>query len=153
MLVEVLKELKEYTNIVITLDAENHFEGELEFIMKVDGKINLELFWQLAQILIACNSVRIDCRLRSNEMRNALTLSEGAAKCYQDIFGRLTPISFTAAEQEISLTLNTLKDITDVAATKPYLIDYLRTQRIDGREYLELLENEKERPLLMLKVA
>lgn len=30
MLVEVLKELKEYTNIVITLDAENHFEGELE---------------------------------------------------------------------------------------------------------------------------
>lgn len=30
MLVEVLKELKEYNNIVITLDAENHFDGEVE---------------------------------------------------------------------------------------------------------------------------
>jgi hypothetical protein len=143
----------EYTRIAELLAGEaSYFEGELEFIMKVDGKINLELFWQLAQILMACNSVRIDCRLRTNEMRNALTLSESAAYSYQEIFGRLTPISFNADEQENSLILKTLKDITDVAATKPFLIDYLLSQKIDGQNYLEQIENEKERPILMLKV-
>lgn len=143
-----------YSRIAESLAEESsHFEGELEFVMKVNGKINLELFWELAQMLMVCNSVRIDCRLRTNEMRNALTLSEGVAQSYQELFGRLTPISFNSNGQENFNLINTLKDITDAAATKPYLIDYLRMQRIDGRDYLEQLENEKERPLLMLKVV
>jgi len=144
----------EYSRIAEFLAGEAaHFEGELEFVMKAKGKINLGLFWQLVQALIVCNSVRIDCRIRTNELHNALTVSEDVATNYQRLFGHLTPISFEAEMDEISSTVTALKDITDSAATKPYLIDYLRTQQIDGSSYLNQLEGEKERPLLMLKVT
>lgn len=144
----------EYSRIAELLAGEaSHFEGELEIVMNVQGKINIELFWQLAQVLLVCNSTRIDCRLRTNEMRNALTLSESVAHSYQNIFRRLTPLSFNATEQNNLALVNTLKDIADVAATKPYLIDYLRMQHIDGRDYLEKIEKEKEQPILLLKVA
>lgn len=144
----------EYSRVAESLTGQAaHFESELEFVMKVNGKINPELFWQLAQALMVCNSVRIDCRMRTNELHNALTVSEGVAISYQRLFGRLTPVSFDADIDESSSTLNVLKDVTDAAATKPYLIDYLRTMQIDGRSYMNQLENETERPLLMLKVA
>jgi len=144
----------EYSRIAESLaEQATHFEGELEFVMKVSGKISSELFWQLTQALMVCNSVRIDCRMRTNELHNALTVSEDVAQGYQRLFGRLTPISFDAQIDECSSTLNVLKDITDAAATKPYLIDYLRSQQIDGRSYMTQLEDETERPLLMLKVA
>jgi hypothetical protein len=145
---------REYSRIAENLAAEAaHFEGELEFVVKVSGKIDLAIFWQLAQTLMTCNSARIDCRLRSNELRNALTVAEDVAGNYGKLFGTLTPISFTASEETNAATVRVLKDITDAAATKPYLIDYLHSRRIDGPSYLARLEGEKERPLLMLKVG
>ena len=145
---------REYSRIAESLAGEAaHFEGEVQLIVKANGKINIEMFWQLAQALMVCNSVRIDCRLRINELHNALTVSESVAKSYQGLFGGLTPISFDAQGKEVLQLVNALKDITDVAATRPYLIDYLRTQRIDGRDYLQELECEVEQPLLMVKVS
>ena len=144
----------EYARIAEALAGEAaHFEGELEFVIKANGNINLELFWQLAQALMVCNSVRIDCRIRTNELYNALTVSEEVASNYQRLFENLTPISFSKKGKEINLTVKALKDITDSASTKPYLIDYLHRRQIDGRAYLGQLENETERPLLMLNVA
>jgi len=130
-----------------------HFEGEVEFVIKANGNINLELFWQLAQALMVCNSVRIDCRIRTNELYNALTVAEEVATSYQRLFEHITPISFNKKLKESYLAVNALKDITDSASTKPYLIDHLRTRGIDGRSYLGQLENEMDRPLLMLNVA
>ncbi len=145
---------KEYSRIAESLASEAaHFEGELEFVIKVSGKINHELFWQLAQALMVCNSVRIDCRIRTNELRNAVNVSTGIADHYQEVFGLLTPMSFDIAPELAVKTVTVLKDITDVAATKPYLLDYLHSRRIDGAAYLNDLEQETERPLLMLKVA
>lgn len=72
---------------------------------------------------------------------------------FDDLVLFANKLSLIGYKQENSFIINTLKDITDVAATKPYLIDYLRTQQINGSDYLEQLENEKERPLLMLQVA
>lgn len=145
---------KEYSRIAEHLASEAaHFEGELEFVIKVSGRINPDLFWQLAQTLMTCNSARIDCRLRTNELRNALEVSQGVAASYQNIFGRITPISFDASPTESLSTVNTLKEITDAAATKPYLIDYLHSRRIDGPAYLGCLENETMHPLLMLNVS
>lgn len=144
----------EYSRIAEALAGEAaHFQGELEFVIKANDNINIELFWQLAQALMVCNSVRIDCRIRTNELYNALIVAEGVASSYQRLFEQLTPISFNTTGKESHLTIKAIKDITDSASTKPYLIDHLHTQRIDGHTYLRQLENEMERPLLMLNVA
>lgn len=144
----------EYSRIAERMAEEAaHFEGELEFVLKMNGKVNHELFWQLAQTLMACNSVRIDCRIRTNELRNALDVALGVGESYERLFGRLTPLSFDGKVTQMAKTITALKDITDVAATKPYLIDYLHSRRIDGSDYVDQIGQEKERPLLMLPVA
>lgn len=67
-------------------------EGEeLELVVKIHGKVNHELFWQLAQALMVCNSARIDCRIRTNELHNALTVALAFAENYEGLFGHLTP--------------------------------------------------------------
>ncbi|MFZ2856496.1 hypothetical protein, partial [Acidovorax sp.] len=53
-------------------DQAAYFEGEIAFIVKTNGPIDPDVFWQLAQMLMLCNSVRIDCRIRTNELRHAL---------------------------------------------------------------------------------
>jgi hypothetical protein len=130
-----------------------YFEGEVAFMISAEGRINLELFWQLAQVLMLCNNVRIDCRMRTNELRHALAISETIATEYQNLFDPLTPVSFDKPSSEGLATVRVLRDATDAAASKPYLIDYLRTSRIDGGEYIASLEREKENPLLILKVT
>jgi hypothetical protein len=142
----------EYSRIAESLSEQaSHFEGEVEFLIKAKGKLNVELFWQLAQVLMLCNSIRIDCRIRTNELRNAREIAESVANDYQLLFNQLTPVSFQASDGEGAVVVQTIRDITDAAATKPYLIEYLRTQRFDGREYLNRVENETQHPLLMLK--
>lgn len=130
-----------------------HFEGELEFFIKMDGKMNVEMFWQLAQLLMLSNSVRIDCRIRSNELRNAREISESVAEDYRRLFDPLSVASFHAHEGDGAVVTKTLREITDAALTKPYLIEHLRTQRINGSDYIGRLESETTNPLLMLKVA
>jgi len=143
---------REYTRIAEMMASESsYFEGELRFVINIPGDINQELFWQLTQALILCNNVRIDCRIRTNEMRNALKVAESTGEKYQSLFDNLTPISFENNSIDNSTFTTALKDITDAATSKPYLIDYLHSQRIDGPEYIAHLENEN--PLLMLKVT
>ena len=98
-----------------------------------------------------CNSVRIDCRIRVNELKNAMVISESVASKYQDLFSQITPVSFKSPVQEGLATVRVLRDATDSAASKPYLIDYLRTSRISGEQYVEALDREKENALLLLR--
>lgn len=78
---------KEYSRIADALaDQSAHFEGELEFVIRSTEKINLDFFWQLTQVLMMCNSARIECRMRTNELRNAVTVAESSASEYQRLF-------------------------------------------------------------------
>jgi len=145
---------KEYGRIAEALSSESaHFDGELDCLIKSKQKINVEMFWQLTQVLMLCNSIRVDCRIRTSELRNAREISESIASDYRRQFDRLTPASFQVHEGEAERIIQTLRDITDSAATKPYLIDYLRTQRYDGGAYLKRLEDEAENPILLLKAS
>lgn len=142
----------EYCRIAESMSEQAaHFEGELEFLIKAEGKMNLEVFWQLAQLLTLSNSVRIDCRMRSNEMKNAREIAESVAEDYQRLFDPLSVASFK--DGDAVLLTKTLREITDAAMTKPYLIEHLRTQHANGAAYLSRIESETEEPLLMLKVA
>lgn len=144
----------EYSRVAEAMSEQAaHFEGELEFLIKTDSKMNVEMFWQLAQLLMLSNSVRIDCRVRSNELRNAREISESVADDYQRLFDPLSVASFHTPEGDGAVVTRTLREITDASMTKPYLIEYLRTQRINGADYLGRLDSETQNPLLMLRVV
>lgn len=143
----------EYSEVASGLaDQAAYFEGEISFMISTKDKANLDMFWQLAQVLMLCNSVRIDCRMRTNELRHAQDVSQSIALEYQNLFEPITPVSFQGTSPENGLAMvKVLRDVTDAAASKPYLIDYLRTRRFDGQDYIESLDREKNSPLLILR--
>jgi hypothetical protein len=144
----------EYSRVAASL-AEHaaYFEGELAFLGSEARDINHELYWQISQFLILCNSVRIDCELRNNELRHATVVAEEIAGEYRRLFDTLSPSSFDAPVDKSSRLVQILRDATDAAATKPYLIDYIRVAGFKGPEYLTSLESEKEEPILLLREA
>jgi hypothetical protein len=144
----------EYSNVAAALaDQAAYFEGEIAFLTKSNGPINPEVFWHLAQMLMLCNNVRIDCGMRTNELRHTLAISESVSSEYNDLFTHLTPLSFGQAVDQGLASVRVLRDASDAAASKPYLIDSLRTQRISGSDYIESLEQEKDATYLLLKTG
>lgn len=142
----------EYMNVSGGLsDESGFFEGEISYMISEQHPINLDGFWQLAQMLLLCNNVRLECQLRANELPHASKISEAIASDYRDLFERITPASFEVAPERGRDVVRTLRDATDAAATRPYLIDYLKFKRISGPEYLDALKNEADQPLLVLK--
>lgn len=144
----------EYSEVAAGLaDQAAYFEGEIAFTVKANGPIDLDAFQQLAQMLMLCNSVRIDCRIRTNELKHALAVSESVASDYENLFTHLTPLSFGPDVTKGLSAVRVLRDASDTASSKPYLIDYLRTRRIDGGEYIEALDQEKNSPYLLLNTS
>lgn len=142
----------EYSEVAAGLaDQAAYFEGEIAFMAKAEGPISPEVFWQLAQMLMLCNSVRIDCRIRTNELRHALAVADAVSTDYNHLFTHLTPLSFGPAVDQGLAAVKILRDASDAAASKPFLIDYLRTRRISGSDYIEALEQEKSSPYLLLR--
>ena len=144
----------EYSEIASRLaDQAAYFEGEIAFTTNVNGPIDLHVFQQLAQMLMLCNSVRVDCRIRTNELKNALAVSESVASTYAKLFTHLTPLSFGQDVAKGLVTVRTLRDACDASASKPYLIDFLRTKKIDGGLYIETLDHETTSPYLFLNTS
>ncbi|MDO9436730.1 hypothetical protein [Hydrogenophaga sp.] len=144
--------LPEYMNVAAGLaEQAAFFESEIVFVLSRDGLIDLQTFWQLTQTLILCNGLRIDCEIRTNELGHALAVTDSVAASYRHLFTPLTPVSFNCGIDEGMAAVKVLRDATDAAASKPYLIDYLRTRRISGEGYLNALEKESENPLMILR--
>ncbi len=144
----------EYSEVAAGLaDQAAYFEGEIAFMVKNNGAIDLDAFRQMAQMLMLCNSVRIDCRIRTNELRHALVVSESVASDYENLFTHLTPLSFGTDFSKGLSAVKVLRDASDAALSKPYLIDFLRTRRIDGGDYIEALDQEKNSPYLLLDTS
>lgn len=142
---------KEYKEVAAQLaEQAAFFEGEIVFQLSARGPINHDRFWLLAQLWMLCNSVRVDCQIRANELLNAQHVSERIAGEYQALFERIGPASFDANPSEGRATVKILRDATDSAHSKPFLLDYLRIRRIEGPDYIESLEREKEQPMLVL---
>lgn len=145
---------KEYKEVAAQLtDQAAFFEGEIVFQISARGPINHEKFWLLAQLWMLCNSVRVDCQIRANELLNAQHVSERIAGEYQDLFERIGPASFDADHTEGRATIKILRDATDSAHSKPFLLDFLRTRGIEGPAYIDSLEREKEQPMLVLQAT
>lgn len=104
--------------------------------------------------MILSDNVSIGCRIRINELRNAREVAEPVAEGrLPAIFDPLSVLSLQASESDADTIIKTLRETSNAALTKHYLIEYLRAQRIDGREYLDRLEKEMDKPFLMLKTS
>lgn len=144
----------EHMNVAAGLaEQAAYFEGELTFMISAKGSINLDIFWQFTQMLMLCNSVCIDCQVRINELHHAFKIADSVASDYESLFNILTPLSFGPNVREGLAAIRVFRDVADAAASKPYLIDYLRTKNISGNDYIENLEKEKDSPFLLLKMA
>ena len=142
---------KEYKEVAAQLaEQAAFFEGEIVFQISTKSPINHDTFWLFAQLWMLCNSVRVDCQIRANELLNAQHVSERIAGEYQGLFERIGPASFNTDHLEGRATVKILRDATDSAHSKPFLLDYLRTRRIEGPAYLDSLEREKEQSMLVL---
>lgn len=142
---------KEYREVAAQLaDQAAFFEGEIDFQISTKGPIKHDTFWLLAQLWMLCNSVRVDCQIRANELLHAQHVSERIAGEYQGLFERISPASFDADHWKGRATVRLLRDATDSAHSKPFLLDYLRTRRIEGPSYIDSLERENEQPMLVL---
>lgn len=141
----------EYREIGARLtDQAAFFEHEIKLVLSIPGKVSLIMLRELTQALMDCNALRIDCQIRNNELRHALAISEDVAAQYQQLFNPLTPLSFDGDLQQGSDTIKVLRESTDASATKPLLIDQLRTRSFSGDRYLAALEQEREHPLLIM---
>lgn len=150
----MLDPAKEYKEVAAQLaDQAAFFEGEIVFQISARGPIKHNTFWLLAQLWMLCNSVRIDCLIRANELHNAQHVSERIAGEYQGLFERIGPASFDINHSEGRTTITVLRDVTDAAHSKPFLLDYLRVRRIDGPTYIDRLDREKVQPMLVLSTT
>lgn len=145
----------EFREIAAALsDQAAYFSGEVQFVVSLQDRMDAALLQELTQALMLCNSLRIDCQIRTNELRHALSTSESVALDYQHLFDPLTPMSFGKLPlDEAKSTLAALRDVTDAAASQPYLIDTLRTHRIQGDRYIDTLEREQDHPLFVLRTG
>jgi len=100
-----------------------------------------------------CNTVRLDCQMRCEELKYALRMAEEIAGDYRSSFSELTPLSFTMPPDKGLTLILSLRDISDGAECKPYLIDLLRTRRTGGMEYIEALGAEERTPLQFLPLT
>ena len=120
--------------------------------MNGSSLVDVNFFWELSQLFILCNGTVIDCRMRANELPNARAVSEAIANKYKRHFDLLHAGKFLGEFKHASPIVRTLRDVTDGAITKPYLIQHLIDVKIEGSAYFKRLDEEKNEPLLLLTV-
>jgi hypothetical protein len=145
-------------------DESGFLSGEIADLLTKDN-FDAELFSSLVQSLALCNSARIECLLLAEEMPAAYQVAGTIGQNYMALFDNISPFRLankTATKQDNPdifhkkrLAINTLvqgiRDITDAALTKPFLIQSLIDQGIGGHGFIETVRNEKEHPILLLR--
>lgn len=166
------KSAPEWQRIACLLaDESAYFRGEVADLIQSDIFDN-ELFATLTRTYALCNAGRIECLVLSRELQAAHKVSQDMARDYNDLFDPLTPVLLShksvnlidnkempfddLLKQELigmRNLVNNLRDVQDVAASKPYLVETLIEREIDGYEYMKQITNEKERPLLLFEAS
>ena len=163
----------EWLNIASQLaDESGFFRGEVAHLL-AGNSFNIDLFTSLLKSLSICNASRIECLMLANELHAAQDLSVNIGQNYSVLFDDMNPIklaNMTTIDNSAShknkdntvlrnhqLQMKELvqgvRDITDAALTKPMLIENIIEQGISGHEFISMLKNEKENPLLLVRPA
>jgi hypothetical protein len=150
-------------------DESGYFYGEIIEHFKADD-FEIERYSPLIRSMELCNAGRIECLLLAEEMHAAHKAAENIGERYMTLFDNLVPFelaekitytkddvdhdarhSFLKELNDVNKLIGAVRDITDVATTKPYLIKCLIDKGISGTEYLSAIRTENEHPILLLK--
>jgi len=152
-------------------EASSTLRDQLEFRLSLNT-FDEQLFSLLSQSMMLCDTARVEAYLLAEEFDSAHLAANNIAAVYSELFDDLSPYELAAKRQiEHSVargkTLSELRrdrvgmqdlvagvrDITDAAMTKPYLIETLEEQDISGSDYIKRLRSEREQPVLLLTRA
>jgi hypothetical protein len=153
--------LNEWRNIASQLaDESGFFRGEINYLLE-KSKVDTDLFTSFIHSLALCNNARIECLLLANELAAAQEVAINIGNSYRLLFDNITPFQLVNSNNNqielcqdlfaIKSLVQGIRDITDVALTKPFIIETLIEQGIDGHNFVTMLKEEKERPLLLLR--
>jgi hypothetical protein len=160
----------EYLSIASQLaDESGYFYGEVTEYFKADV-FEAEFFFPLIRSVELCNAGRVECLLLAEEMNAAHKAAENIGERYMTLFDNIVPFelaekitytkddvdhdarhSFLKELNDVNNLIGAIRDMTDVAITKPHLIKCLIDKGISGTEYLSAIRTEKEHPILLLK--
>ncbi len=152
-------------------DESSYFRGEVRYLNH-SAEFSLELFDALTRSYALCNTGRIECLMLAREMSAARRVAQDVAKDYNNLFDDLIPIRLAhkslALEASVAATsdatlsdkvrvmsdlVGNIREVQQVASTKPYLIDMLLERQVDGFEYMQRLRDEPDEPILLLAAA
>lgn len=152
-------------------DESSYFRGEVRYLNQ-SHEFSLELFDALTRSYALCNMGRIECLMLAREMPAARRVAQDVATDYNSLFDDLVPIRLahnsltleakTGVRSDATLSdkvrlmsdlVGNLRQVQQVASTKPYLIDMLLNKEVDGFEYMRRLREENEEPILLLLAA
>ncbi len=150
-------------------DESGFFRNEIIHLLE-QKQFDADLFTSLVRSLALCNAGRVECLLLANELTAAHCAADMIGRHYRDLFDDLVPTylatkqiarpneqnktSYSRLREEqpkMKYLVQGLRDVTEAALTKPLLIESLMEQKINGRDYIMSLRNEKQHPLLLLE--
>lgn len=145
-----------------------YFRGEVSYMLGLSD-FDPDLFLSLTRSYTLCNAGRLECLMLARELPAAKKVAQDVGSHYRALFDPLVPNRIAVnmlpieerwlessshklkgIESEMTALVQALRDATDAALTKPYLLNTLIEKDIDGFEYIKALREEKQNPLYLL---
>jgi hypothetical protein len=160
---------QEWLNIAAQLaDESGFFRGEIAHLLK-QSTFDSNLFSTLIKSLTLCNAGRIECLMLADELCAAHQTAIVIGQNYSQLFDSISPLElarktspnnsgenecysiFRQSKIQMDILIQGIRDITDSALTKHFLIEAIIEKEISGRDYIRALREENEHPLLLLR--
>jgi len=151
-------------------DESGFFRGEIDHLLK-QVIFDADLFTLLVRSLALCNAAYIECLLLASELPAAHKAASVIGQNYISLFDSMTPTQLASNvstanksgsdedsysglrrnQLEMTDLVHGVRDVTDAALTRPFLIEALIEKGISGHDFISALRGEKEHPILLLK--
>lgn len=143
-----------------------HIEHQLQ-----QNTFDEQLFTQLTSAMLLCDNARLEAYVLANEYDSAHYSATAIAASYSELFDDVTPYDLNQKRRvthqlprhdRTNMLPNKsrkagndnivrgLRDVTDAAAAKPFLIEALDQRGICGPDYLDSLRHEETEPLVLV---
>ncbi len=150
-------------------DESGYFLGEISHFLK-QTTFDTDLFTSLVRSLALCNAARIECLLLAGELPVAHKAASIIGENYRELFDDMSPVRLASKlspehsglneqgysrlrqnQLEVKALVQGVRDVSDAALTKPFLIETLIEKGVAGHDFILALKEEKEHPLLLLR--
>ncbi len=156
------------TEEALALEA-GFFRAEIRALLD-EQTFNADLLEMLTSALLMANAARIQCLLKADEMNaarhSAIEISETYCSLFDPIgtnmlAAKIMPTDFANSEEEFNgyrtsrrkakAIAAELREASDVALSRPYLLDHLAEREIPGPVFLETMSSINYEPIVLLR--